>query len=167
MLFRSVLTKTVRDSAAMLDELVGYEKGAAFYTPRFDGSYLEELKKPLGKQKRIAFSVRSPLGTEVDPECIEAVRKTVQLLEEMGHEVEEVDAPVDGKRIANSYFTLYFGEVAASLALLEEVLGRKARFTDVEPTTWVLGLLGKATSAEEFVLSMREWDKAEIGRAHV
>ncbi|SEM94485.1 amidase [Mesobacillus persicus] len=155
-----VLTKTVRDSAAMLDELVGYEKGAAFYTPRFDGSYLAELSKPLGKQKRFAFSVNSPLGTEVDPECIEAVMKTVRLLEEMGHEVEEVAAPVDGKKIANSYFTLYFGEVAASIALLEEVLGRKAKFGDVEPTTWVLGLLGKATSAEEFVLSIREWDKA-------
>jgi amidase len=155
-----VLTKTVRDSAAMLDELVGYEKGAAFYTQPFDGTYLKEASKPLGKPVRIAFSVKSPLGTEVHPECIEAVMKTVRWLEEMGHEVEEIEALVDGKKIAKSYFTLYFGEVAASIASLEDILGRKAKFSDVEPTTWVLGLLGKATSAEEFVLGMREWDKA-------
>src|SRR5437868_4475461 len=55
---------------------------------------------------------------------------------------------------------MYFGETAAALSSLEEILGRKARFSDVEPTTWLLGLLGKATSAEEFALSIKEWDKA-------
>ena len=78
----------------------------------------------------------------------------------MGYMVEEKDAPVDGKKIANSFLTMYFGETAAALSSLEEILGRKARFSDVEPTTWLLGLLGKATSAEEFALSIKEWDKA-------
>jgi amidase len=155
-----VLTRSVRDSAAMLDELSGYEKGAAFYAPPFSGSYLEEAGRPLGGPKRFGFCVKSPLGTEVHSDCIEAVMKTVKLLEEMGHEVEEVEVPVDGKKIASSYFTLYFGEVAAAMASLEEVLGRKAKFGDVEHATWVLGLLGNATSAGEFVLAMREWDKA-------
>ncbi|MCM3669766.1 amidase family protein [Mesobacillus maritimus] len=155
-----VLTRTVRDSAAVLDELVGVEKGAAFYTPEFKGSYLAESKNPLSKPQRIAYSVKSLLGTDVHPDCVEAVMNTVSLLKEMGYHIEEMDAPVDGKKIANSYFTLYFGEVAASIASLEEVLGRKAGFNDVEPTTWVLNLLGKATSAGEFVLAMREWDKA-------
>ncbi|RHW35738.1 amidase [Neobacillus notoginsengisoli] len=155
-----VLTRTVRDSAAMLDELTLLEKGAAFLAPRFDGSYLEQASFPTGEGLRIAFSVTSPIGTPVDPECKEAVYQTAKLLEEMGHVVEEAEPPVDGKKLANSYLTMYFGEVAASIASLEEVLGRKAKFTDVEPTTWLLGLLGKAASAEEFVLSLREWDKA-------
>lgn len=56
--------------------------------------------------------------------------------------------------------TMYFGEVAATLASAKSVLGRKVKFVDVEPTTWLLGLLGKATNAEEWVLAMREWDIA-------
>ena len=67
---------------------------------------------------------------------------------------------VDGNKIAQSYMVLYFGEVAAALASLDRVLGRKARFDDVEPATWLLGMLGKVTSSCEFALAIREWDVA-------
>ncbi|MBT2639704.1 amidase family protein [Bacillus sp. ISL-39] len=157
-----VLTRSVRDSAAMLDALHGHEKAGAFSAAPFEGSYLALAGTPLGKKQRIAFSVKSPIGTEVDADCREGVLKTVRLLEAMGHQIEEVEAPVDGHKIAKSYLTMYFGETAALLVSLEEVLGRKATAADVEPTTWLLGLLGKATSAEEFVLSIREWDMAAL-----
>lgn len=154
-----VLTRTVRDSAAMLDELKSYDKAAAFYAPPFHGNYLEAIMTPIYK-KRIAFSYRSPIGTEVHEECKAAVLKAAKLLESMGHHVEEVEPSVNGYNLAKSYLTMYFGETAAAIASLENVLGRKAKITDVEPTTWLLGLIGKATSAEEFVLSIKEWDIA-------
>jgi amidase len=157
-----VLTRSVRDSAAMLDQLHGHEKAGAFHAPPFRESYLNAASTPLQRNVRIAFSVKSPIGTDVHPDCREAVLKTASLLGSMGHKVEEADAPVDGHKIAKSYLTMYFGETAAQLATLEGVLGRKATYSDVEPTTWLLGLLGKATSAEEFVLSLREWDKAAL-----
>lgn len=155
-----ILSRSVRDSAFMLDRVKGYEKGAPFVAPPLDADYRECIGKPLGKKLKIAYSVTSPIGTEVHSECKEAVLRTVKLLESMGHHLEEKEAPVDGKKIAKSYITLYFGEVAATVASLEKVLGRKARMSDVEPTTWLLGLLGKATSAEEWVLGIREWDIA-------
>lgn len=155
-----VLTRSVRDSAAMLDELIIFEKAAAYHAPPFQGKYLQVLQTLPEKQLRIAFSVKSPIEAGVHPECRNAVLKTAKLLESMGHVVEERDAPVDGNRIAKSYLMMYFGEVAATLAALPEILGRKAEFSDVEPTTWLLGLLGKASSAGEFVLGIREWDKA-------
>ena len=155
-----VLTRSVRDSAAMLDELHTFEKAAAFLAPPFQGNYLQMVQTPHEKQLKIAFSVTSPIGTTVHPECKNAVIKTARILESLGYIVEEKDAPVDGNKIANSFLTMYFGEVAANLSSLGEILGRKANFSDVEPTTWLLGLLGKATSAEEFVLSIKEWDKA-------
>ncbi|WP_253701186.1 amidase family protein [Bacillus sp. FJAT-29814] len=157
-----ILSRSVRDSAAMLDEIRIFEKAAAFHAPPFEGSYLEMAQTPPIRKLKIAFSVRSPLRAEVQAECMEAVYKTAQLLESMGHHVEEVDAPVDGRKIAKSYLTMYFGEVAAAVASLEGVLGRKAVMNDVEQTTWILGLVGKATSAEEVVLSIREWDYAAI-----
>jgi amidase len=158
-----VLSRSVRDSAAMLDVLKTFEKTAAFHAPVFDGSYLDAAQTPIKRKLKIAFSTQSPIGTEVHRDCREAVLKTARLLESMGHLVEEVDAPVDGKKLAKSYLMMYFGETASTLNSLEEVLGRKASFSDVEPTTWLLGLLGKATTAEEFVLAIREWDKAVFG----
>jgi len=157
-----ILSRTVRDSAAMLDEISIFEKSAAFHAPPFHGSYLQQSQTPSGKKFIIAYSVQSPIGTEVHHECKQAVFNAAKLLDSLGHHVVEVDAPVDGRKIAKSYLTMYFGEVAASLTALEEVLGRKAVMSDVEPTTWILGLVGKATSAEAFVLSIREWDKAAI-----
>ncbi|RLQ93621.1 amidase family protein [Falsibacillus albus] len=155
-----VLTRSVRDSAAMLDELSVHEKSAAHHAPLFQGSYLDYANIPLEHPMKIAFSFDSPLGTEVHPECREAVLKTVKMLESMGHHVEEKTPAIDGVKLANSYMMMYFGEVAAAIKSSEQVLGRKARFNDVEATTWILGLLGKSMSAEEFVLHLREWDKA-------
>ncbi|MGD6962526.1 amidase [Fictibacillus phosphorivorans] len=157
-----VLTRTVRDSAAMLDQLHGHEKAGAFYTPKYKGSFLDASSTPIDGKLRIAFSVTSPIKTEVHPECRDAVLNSARILESMGHDVEEVDAPVDGLKLAKSYLTMYFGETAATLTSLESILGRKVTYRDVEPSTWLLGLLGKATSAEEFVLSIREWDIAAL-----
>ncbi|MBM7659910.1 amidase [Bacillus mesophilus] len=157
-----VLTRTVRDSAAMLDELSFVERGAAYHAPPYSGSYLKAATQPLGKTLTIAFSTQSPIGTEVHPECKEAVLQTMKLLEKMGHQIVEKEAPVDGAKIAKSYMNMYFGEVAANLRALENVNGRSLTFNDVEPTTWLLGLLGRATTAEEFVLSLQEWDKASF-----
>ncbi|MCD8511867.1 MAG: amidase [Bacillus sp. (in: Bacteria)] len=155
-----ILSRTVRDSATMLQEVMMTEKGAAFSAPSFDGSYVDCLKAKFDKPLRIAFSTQSPIGTQVHEECKKVVEKTMKWLEDRGHHVEEKHAPVDGNKIAKSYITMYFGEVAAALASLEPLLGRKAKVQDVEPTTWLLGLIGRATSAEEFVLSLREWDIA-------
>lgn len=155
-----VLTRSVRDSALMLDLVKGYEAGAAFPPPPFDHNYLECVTQGTTRKLKIAFCLRSPIGTEIHRECREAVIKAAKLLESQGHFVDEKEAPVDGNKIAQSYMTLYFGEVAADLAALEEVLGRKARMNDVEPATWMLGLLGKVTSSAEWVLSIREWDTA-------
>ena len=155
-----VLTRSVRDSALMLDLVKGYEAGAAFSPPPFDHNYLECVNQGPVHSLRIAFSTNSPIGTPVHPECREAVIKAARLLESLGHQVEEREAPVNGKRIAQCYMIMCFGEVAAILTFLKEVLGRKARMDDVEPATWMLGLLGKVTSSEEWVLSLREWDAA-------
>lgn len=155
-----VLTKSVRDSAAMLDELRIHEKSAAFYAPPFEGNYLRACHTPLGQKLRIAYTTKSPIGTKLHPECESAVLKAAKMLEGMGHIVEEKEVPVDGQKIARSYLTMYFGETAAILTSLEETLGRKATMNDVEASTWLLGMLGRATTAEEFVLGLREWDKA-------
>ena len=152
-----VITRSVRDSAAMLDAINGADVGAPYIIPKPERPYLEEVGLTPG-QLRIAFTIKSPLGTEVHPECREAVEKAAKILEGLGHKVEEAEPAIDGIALAKSYFTMYFGEIAADIEELGKVLGRKPKPSDIENPTWALNLLGKTLSAGKFVLAMRQWN---------
>jgi amidase len=154
-----VLTRSVRDSAAMMDATQGPDPGAPYEIRPPERPYLEEWEKAPGEMK-IAFNTASPIGRPVDPDCVKAVEETVSLLEGLGHRVEEARPDIDGLDLAKSYMAMYFGEVAADIKQLENVLGRKARPQDVEPTTWTLGLLGRTYSAGYLVQALRVWDRA-------
>ena len=88
--------------------------------------YREEIEKDPGKLK-IGFCTRSPIGTSVDPECIKGIEETAKLLESLGHHVEEAEPDLNGKALAESYLIMYFGEMAADIKNLEDMLGRKAK----------------------------------------
>lgn len=154
-----VLTRSVRDSAAMLDVLQGPDIGAPFEIRPPDRSYLSEVSADPG-QLKIAFNMQSPIGTAVHPECERALEKTVKLLQDLGHTPEEARPQIDGRDLAQSYLAMYFGEVAAEVAALEAVLKRKAKPKDVEIQTWTLGLLGRTFSAGYLVQALRRWDRA-------
>ena len=154
-----VLTRSVRDSAAMLDVTHGPDIGAPYVIKPPERPYLEEVDTSPGSLK-IGFSTASPIGTKVDTECVRTIENTARLLEELGHRVEERAPKVDGKALATSYLTMYFGEMAADIKEMETVLGRKVTLSDVEPVTYTLGLLGRAFSAGDFVEAMRCWDQA-------
>jgi len=154
-----VLTRSVRDSAAVLDATCGMDRGSRSMLAMPEGPYMKEVKAKTGKLK-IAFSVESPVEMKVDPECIAAVKDAAEILESLGHHVEEKTPPYDKSALARSYITMYYGEVAADIEKCREVLGRKPKSSDFELTTWLLGLLGKAFTAEDFVLALRQWDEA-------
>ena len=118
---------------------------------------------------RIAFNTESPLGTGTHESCRQAVYETAKLLEELGHQVEEAKPEIDGIKLANTFFTMYFGETAAEIKAAESVLKRKVGRKDFEITTWFFGSLGHCHSAAEFVQAMREWSIAEraMGRFHL
>lgn len=154
-----VITRSVRDSAAMLDATQGADTGAPYEIRPPEGSYLEAVETDPG-QLKIAFDTQSPIGTPVHPECVQAVEDTAHLLEGLGHRLEEAKPDINGLALAKSYFAMYYGEVAADIADLEKILGRKAGPGDVEPLTWTLGLLGRSYSSEHMVSALREWDYA-------
>jgi len=156
-----ILSRSVRDSAAMLDQYK-FDRSNAFYTPQYDGSYLEISQLAMDKPLKIAFSNHSPIGGAVHEDCKEAVQKCVKYLEEQGHHVVEKEAPVDGMQVANSYVTMYFAEVASALNDISQRIGRKVTMKDIESTTWLLGLLGKLVNAEELLTSLKYWDKLAI-----
>ena len=162
-----VITRSVRDSAAMLDATCGPDIGAPYIIQRPERPYLEELQQP-PERLRIAFTTRSPLNTPVHPEYVKATLKTALLLQKLGHDVEEAEPDIDGEELAASYMVLYFGEVATDIDELKTVLGRDAVQSDVETLTWTLGMLGRATSAFSFVKAMKAWGRAAriMGQFH-
>lgn len=152
-----VLTRSVRDSAAMLDAIQGPDTGAPYIIPKPERTYLQEADRDPGSL-RIAFTRKSPLNTGVHPECALAVDSAAKLLEGLGHTVVEAEPDIDGIALARSYFTMYYGEIEADIAQMATTLGRKATSSDVEGPTWLLSLLGKAFTAGEFVQAIRLWN---------
>ena len=154
-----VITRSVRDSAAMLDATAGPDIGAPCIIKGPERPYLEEVDRDPGRL-RIAFTRRSPIGTYVHAECRKALDQAADLLKSLGHELEEAEPEIDGKALARSFFMMYFGEIASDIKALQTMLGRKARPSDVEGPTWALNLLGQAYSAGDFVTAMRQWNIA-------
>jgi amidase len=156
-----VITRSVRDSAAMLDLTQGPDPGAPFVIPSPEKSYLTAIQTP-PRELRIAYNTHSPIDSAVDPQCIAAVMETARQLEALGHHPIGAEPAIDGNAYAQSYAIMNFGEVAADLEELQAQLGRRLRTTDVETLTWTTGLLGRTFSAGDFVRSLRQWGR--LGR---
>jgi len=161
------LSRTVRDSAALLDLLQVLQPEAAFQTPLYPGVYAEDMLAPHPRPLRIAFTTASPVGTPVGDDAVQAVLKTVKWLEQQGHHVEEKLSPVNGVRLMENYYTMNAGEVAAMFISLERMLGRAIRPDEVDIITWVFAEAGKNVSAAEFVHSLNEWDVAAAQMAEL
>ncbi len=160
-----VLTRSVRDSARMLDAIHGPDVGAPFRIAPPERPFADEVGRDPGKL-RIGFSTASPVGGTVHPECVRAVQEAAKLLEKLGHRVEEAAPDVDGRDLARSYVTMYFGQVASSVADAKAKTG--ARDEDFELDTRALALLGRSVSAGEYVTARKKWNDytRALGRFH-
>ncbi|CAH1199445.1 amidase [Paenibacillus sp. JJ-223] len=154
------LSRTVRDSAALLDVLQVVQPEAAFHAPLFPGSYQADMNYPHQRKLKIAYTTASPVGTPVSEEAKQAVYKLVRWLEEQGHDVEEKLSPVNGVRLIENYYMMNSGEMAAMVSSIERSIGRELTARDMEIEAWVIAEAGKKVSAAEFVHSLAEWDVA-------
>ncbi|WP_096435125.1 amidase [Alteribacter populi] len=155
-----VLSRSVRDSAAMLDLLQVVQPEAAFQTPLFPGSYINEMKKRWKKPLRIGFSKNSPVGTPVSEEAKLTVEKTMKWLEVQGHFIEEKEPDVNGVELMRNYYLMNCGEMAALIETLEKSLGRIITSEDIEIESWMLKEAGQSVTAAEFTASLAAWDTA-------
>jgi amidase len=148
------LTRSVRDSAAMLDALTGPEVGAPYYLEAPERPFLEEVGKPAGKL-RIAFTVDPMLGHEVHPDCKAATADAVALLESLGHDVVEDTPRIDRNKFNRAFLTMVCGELRADIEAGKALVGREAGPADLEYTTWAINLLGGQLTAGDFVIAER------------
>ena len=152
-----VVTRTVRDSAAILDVIEGRMPGDPYAAAPPARAYLAEVGADPGRL-RIGFLAGSPReGVTVDPACSEAARKAARVLEGLGHHVEEAhpEAYADNQ-VGRAFVTLVASNIARSLDAVGEKLGRPLGPDDVENTTWAVAQIGRATAAPAY-LAMLEW----------
>ena len=159
-----VITRSVRDSAAMLDATKGPDVGAPYVIPD-SGPFLREVGKKPGKLK-VAFSTKPMLGKNVHADCVKGVEETVALLRELGHEVIE-DAPlINGEEYALYFLTVVAGQIRADIEEAAQTAGKKVSLDDFDITTFGTGLFGTILKASDYVRALRYMQSRsrEIGR---
>jgi len=141
-----VLSRSVRDSAAMLDATAGPDVGAPYSAPPPSQPFLDEVGKDPGKL-RIAYTHKPFLADFVHEDCIKGLETTVRLCKDLGHELIETAPQIDRDMFAKTFMTIVCAETRAGIEKAEFLIGRKAKFRDFEASTWMLGLLGKQLRA--------------------
>ncbi len=146
---RHAITRTVRDSAALLDATQGDDPGAPYTAPPPQRPYAEEVRRDPGRL-RIAFSARSLFGRDTHPDCVAAVRAAAALLEHLGHEVTEAHPPIEREALVHAYLVVVAACTAGLVRQIGTLRGRRVRGRELEPTTQFLATLGEALPAGEF-----------------
>jgi amidase len=149
-----VLTRSVRDSAAMLDATAGPDVGAPYYAAPPARPFLDQVGVDPGRL-RIAFTSAPLLPSTVHEDCVKGVRETAKLCQALGHDVVEARPELDGSAFARAFFTMVCCEARADIEEDEERLGRKATAADYEPSTWAVGLLGRQLRAPQLSKAVR------------
>lgn len=160
-----VLSRSVRDSAAMLDATAGPSVGAPYYPTPPSRPFLSEIGTDPGRL-RIAYSATPLLGSSVHQDCVEGLEATAQLCKDLGHDLIEAAPQIDGTAFAAAFLTMLCGEVKADIDESADVIGRTPTYSDYEYVTWDLGLLGGHISAGDVVKAIRHLQRAcrQIGR---
>ena len=146
---RHAITRTVRDSAMLLDATQGYDAGAPYTAPPPQRPYAGEVGRDPGRL-RIAFSTRSLFGRDTHPDCVAAVRAAAALLEHLGHEVTEAHPPIEREALVHAYLVVVAACTAGLVRQIGKLRGRRVRGRELEPTTQFLATLGEALPAGEF-----------------
>ena len=141
-----VVSRTVRDTAAMLDVLAGPDQVSPFAPALPDGPLLEELEREPGRL-RIGYTTASAIRPRPHPEAVRAVERAAQLLTELGHEVEEVPAPHDDEQLARDFLTTWFVHQAVEVARVKEETG--VGDDGFEQDTRAMAALGRAVRGVE------------------
>ncbi|MBP9106423.1 MAG: amidase [Gemmatimonadaceae bacterium] len=149
-----VVTRSVRDSAAMLDAIDGEDVGAPYAAPPKARAFLDEVSTEPGRL-RIAFTDAPMLGHAIHADCKGAVRDAAALLESLGHHVEEAAPVIDRERFNEAFISIVCGEVVADLRDAAARLRREARRDDVEVATWGLAMLGGSITAGDYASAQR------------
>ncbi len=150
-----VVSRTVRDSAAMLDVTGRPEPASPYPAPPKARPYVEEIERSPGRLK-IAWSAETPSGRPIDPEVEGALRRTAETLEALGHEVVEQGLGIDYRALYAAMGPISGGNFAAGMKRLIERVGREPAEDELEPLTWAALRGGRKVTAEAAMWGLQQ-----------
>lgn len=141
-----VVSRSVRDTALLLDLTHGSEMGSLSHLQGPQSSYLNSVSQP-PKKLKIAFSTQSPTGSKPHPEAVKAIENTVKLLQELGHEVKEAAPSMNNQAMLLDWLTLWSVNCAESVRQAK-ALGVKDNEFEVD--TRVMATVGAGVPVTEY-----------------
>ncbi len=148
------LTRTVRDSAALLDVTSGASPGDPYWAPPKKRPFIKEVETPPGRL-RIAFTAQAPTGASVSPDCALAVRDAAQLCADLGHELTEVSPMADSIELVNhAFMTVWAAGCASTIDAAALATGKTPTPEQFEPATWAIYEMGRRRTASEYLIAV-------------
>ncbi len=127
-----VLTRTVAETAQVLDVLAGYEVGDATWAPRPVEPYATSVRRDPGRL-RVAMTADNALGVDVDPECVRGMHVAGELLSSLGHDVVHAAPALPGGDALGLFIQAFGPAVALGIGYGELLAGRPPEQDEIEP----------------------------------
>ncbi len=147
------LTRSVRDSAGLLDATSGPDRGDPYWAPPPARPFLHEVGAGPG-HLRIAFASTPITGGPVHPDCVSAVHDAAKLCADLGHEVVEASPPVSGELYTLALGTIWTSGCAWTIDRWARLLGRQAAPDQFETATWILYEMGRQQTASSYLFAV-------------
>jgi amidase len=147
------VTRTVRDSAALLDATSGPDVGDPYWAPPAERPFLKEVGAAPGRLC-IAFATKAATGVPVHADCVNAVHDAAALCAELGHEVVEVAPTVDAELVNRAFMTLWSAGCTATIEGAALTIGRMPTQDQFEPPTWAIYEMGRKQTASAYLLAL-------------
>jgi amidase len=148
------ITRSVRDSARLLDVTSGPDVGDPYWAPPPERPFIQEVGADPGRL-RIAFTVEAPTGVKIHSDCISAVKEAADLCADLGHEVVEAIPEVEGDLVVSSFTVLWSSGCASTLEGIAHLTGQELHPDQVEPLSWALYEMGRKNSAPDYLLALQ------------
>ena len=156
------LTRSVRDTARLLDAVAGPMTGEPYIAAPAPDSYENLILRP-PRPLKVGFSTVTPLGDPLDPECEQAVRDAAALCAELGHHVEEQAPDYDALNLWSHLTTMLASGIAWAQADWSRRLDKPLDPRQFEPFVWAFGDRGRALSAPDYLMAVQDL-QAEVRR---
>jgi len=146
------VTRSVRDSAALLDATAGPDVGDPYWAPPQHRAYAEEVKSDPGRL-RIAFSTKAPSGAKIHSDCVDAVQDAAKLCSDLGHEVTEAAPEINGPMLVQAFTAVWAAGTASGIDAFAFLTGQTPKVERFEPLTWGLYEMGRQVTGPAYLLA--------------
>jgi amidase len=150
-----VLTRSVAETALLLDVLSGYEPGDATWAPRPAEPYTLAMRRNPGRL-RIAVTLDNALGVECDPEVVRGLHEAAATLRELGHEVEEASPALPGPDSLDIFLDVFGPQVSLGIAFGEVLAGRPPHDDEIEPLSRVVMERARTLPASGYLTALAQ-----------